>query len=453
MAPASDYRLWLRFERYLKAGKLIPVLGPGCITFGEDDTLLYPWLAAQLVERLGIVLPADGTNPTTIGTVTAAHLAAHGMLEDLCMELDILLDSVELKPGAVLRDFARIGAFSHFITLGFDPLLERALSQVRYGGAQKPRIWEFSLGQPPEDLPFGTKDAPHTLLAYLFGRVSPNPGFHLWDHDAIEFVWSLQRALPSLNTLATTFATNNLLFLGTDFSDWLARFFLRVVKNKPLNEDRRLPFLLAESRLCRDAGAILFYDALGGGIEIIDHDPLDFARTFASRALEGFALSQNGAALALPPAVDRQIPKGAIFVSYAHTDRTAAFALVEGLRERGCLVWLDEERLQAGENFDNHLEDAVNHCGLFLSVISRSTEGRAESYFHKERRWAAKRAEHFSENEVFYVPVAIDDVSLPLNREPRAFAKIEVEQLAGGAVPAAFAERLRFIQERRLPSK
>jgi len=33
----TDERLWQRLERYLKAGKLIPILGPGCVTFGKEE--------------------------------------------------------------------------------------------------------------------------------------------------------------------------------------------------------------------------------------------------------------------------------------------------------------------------------------------------------------------------------------------------------------------------------
>jgi hypothetical protein len=282
--------------------------------------------------------------------------------------------------------------------------------------------------------------------------VSPNPSFHLWDHDAIEFIWSLQRALPSLNTLAATLANNNLLFLGTDFSDWLARFFLRVIKTKPLNEDRRLPFLLAESRMRRDVDAVLFYDALGGGIEIVNESPIGFARTFVERALRDFALPETPVALPTP-AVDRTIPVGAIFVSYCHADREFAFRVAKKLQDAGCLIWLDRERLQCGDSFETSLEDSVmKQCGFFLSLITPETERRVESYFHKERRWAARRAEHFAPTEPFYFPLAAEDAALPALREPREFAHLHVERAIGGDIPDALCERLRALQQSRFAS-
>ena len=37
---------WPKIERFLEIGMLVPVLGPGVITFGENDQLLYPWVTA-----------------------------------------------------------------------------------------------------------------------------------------------------------------------------------------------------------------------------------------------------------------------------------------------------------------------------------------------------------------------------------------------------------------------
>jgi hypothetical protein len=292
------------------------------------------------------------------------------------------------------------------------------------------------------------KNAPRTLLSYLFGRISPNPSFHIWDHDAIEFIFSLQRTLPSLNTLATTLGTNNLLFLGSDFSDWLARFFLRVIKGKPLKEEA-LPFLLAERRMRLNPESVLFYNALKGHIEIVHESPIEFAREFVARALRGFALAEEPAAQPLP-AVDREIPEGAIFVSYCHIDREFAFRVTEKLQRHGCLVWLDRDRLQAGDNFENEFEDAIKRCVLFLSLITPSTEGRIKSYFHKERGWAELQATMFAPGETFYVPVASEGTRSPVQREPRRFADIHIEIAVGGNISDDLCERLRFLQQERI---
>src|SRR4029453_865771 len=183
MAPSGSVDgLWRKLEQLLKIGKLIPVFGPGCITFGPDDQPLYPWLAEQLVWRVDIEFPHGVESPLDLHTVAVAHLARRGggRLDDISLELDILLDpraKEVITPGPLLRDVCRVGAFSHFFTLAFDPLLERALGEVRYGGLRKPELWEYSLGQAPQDLPFAQKMHRVHFLAIFFVELAPTRVF------------------------------------------------------------------------------------------------------------------------------------------------------------------------------------------------------------------------------------------------------------------------------------
>lgn len=453
-SSSADDKLWQRLERFLKAGTLVPVIGPGCITFGPDDQPLYPWLAEQLVERLGIEIPEGIERPLDLHEVACIHLASGRRITDLTDLTEILFDLLDapgLEPGPLLCDLARVGAFNHYVTLGFDPLMERALAKVRYGGQKKPEVWEFSLDQPPVDLPFGTKEPPRALLAYLFGRVSPNPSFHLWDNDAIEFVWSLQRAMPSLNTLATTLTANNLIFLGTDFSDWLARFFLRVVRNKPLNQGK-LQSLLAERMMRRDAGDVVFYDALGGGIDVVNDSPLAFAREFASRALRGFALPDQ-AAVPTRPAVDREMPRGAVFLSYCRVDKDFANRVFAKLQAHGCLVWMDTQDLQAGDNINKIIKNAIADCSVFLSLVTPTTETTEERYYHLERHLAAERRLKFADGSNFYLPLAAEDVRLPPRGEPDGIEELLAVVAAGGDIPDAMCARIVELQKTRLANR
>ena len=77
-------------------------------------------------------------------------------------------------------------------------------------------------------------------------------------------------------------------------------------------------------------------------------------------------------------------------------------------------------------------------CSFFLSVISAATEGDANRYCHKERRWAAQR--HVN-GFVFYIPVVIDDTPEP-TLEPPEFAEIHFDRLIRGVVTPSFAARL-----------
>jgi TIR domain/SIR2-like domain len=446
-ARDANPEFWRKIERFLKARTLVPVLGPGIITFGEDDRLLYPWVTEQVAMRLGLE-----SVPPSMHALVCAHLRKNGRVEDVCIEIDDLLDSSALEPGPLLRALASVSQCRLFFTLGFDPLMERALNLLRGNGRPVTKSWRFSLDSVATDLP--NPVVAGAVLGYLFGKASPNPGYLLWDADAIEFVWQLQRQLPALNALGQTLSENNLLIMGASYPDWLVRFLLRAIRQRPFTEGSGRDFLLAESEPPSQADAVVFYESLRRNIQVFPGDPIAVTREFCRRAhaqepplTAGIAPGTN---LTLP-LMEPEMSDGSIFISYSHApaDAAGAFRIVEKLRAAGCVVWLDEERLTCGDDFENHLEDAVRrHCGFFVSVISRATEGRSESYYHKERKWAAQRFDSMTHARPFYFPVTIDDTPLPPRQEPRAFAAIDVERAPGGEISDQLTGRLAALQQR-----
>ena len=396
---ASSGDFWRKIERFLKARTLVPVLGPGVITFGDDDQLLYPWLTAQVASRLGL-----DPVPPGMHELVCAHLRNNGRVEDVCIEIDELLDSPGLEPGSLLKTLASVAQCRLFLTLGFDPLVEHALNLLRGAGRPITRTWCFSLDRESVDLP--NPAASRAVLGYLFGKASPNPGYLLWDADAIEFVWQLQRQLSARNTLRTL-SENNLVIIGTSLPDWLVRFLLRAIRQRPFTEGSGKNFLLAGCEPPSQTDAVVFYESLRRGIQVLPVEPLAFASEFCERAhAQEPPLTSGvipGTNLAIP-LMEPVMPDGSIFISYSHAtgDAAAAFRIVEKLRAAGCLVWLDDDRLICGDDFESNLEDAVcRHCGFFVSVISRTTEGRSESYYHKERNWAAQRIQSMTDDTPF----------------------------------------------------
>jgi hypothetical protein len=443
-----------KIESYLRERSLIPVIGPGIITFGDEDEPLYPWLVKEAALRLGLdIVPED------LHHLVCEALRTGRKVKDVCYEVDELLRDPALKPGPTIKRLASLAQCRQFFTLGFDPLFLRALNEVRGNGWNVTRAWCFNLKDKAEDLPDLEKVG--TFLGYLFGKVSSKPGFHLWDADAVEFVLKLNMQIPGLSNLGGTLANNNLLFMGTDCSDWLVRFLLRAIRQRPLNEEAEADLFVADPTPDgpdypgTQKEAVFFYDSMRGGISVMPVQPLDFVRQFCDLALEQEPPLSAGVVQGTDvpiPQMEPAIPSGAVFISYAHTDSSAAFLIVERLRSAGCLVWLDTERLTCGDHFERELEDAVmKHCGFLVAVISKTTEGRAEAYFHKERNWAAKRSISMPETRPFYFPVVIDDSSTPLRHEPRVFDKIDLEQAPGGLVSDELCQRLVEIQRDLFP--
>ncbi|HEX4085425.1 MAG TPA: toll/interleukin-1 receptor domain-containing protein [Chthoniobacteraceae bacterium] len=440
---------WRKIERFLKARTLVPVLGQGMITFGEEGQLLYPWIREQVASRLGL-----DPVPPSMHELVCAYLGNNGHIEDLCIEIDDLLDTAGLEPSPLLRALASVSQCSLFFSLGFDPLMERALNQLRGAGSPVTKSWRFSLDSVATDLPNPATSG--TLIGYLLGKASPNPGYLLWDADAVEFVWQLSRQLPALNNLGRTLSENNLLIMGATFPDWLVRFLLRAIRQRPFTEGSGKNFMLADTGHPGMADSIVFYDSLRRGIHVLPQDPLSFATEFCQRA---HALEPPLTAGVAPgtnltiPSMEANTPDGFIMISYARKDAEPVFRIVEKLRAAGCLVWLDVRNLISGDNFENDLEDIVKkHCGFFVSIISRTTEALTESYCLKERSWAAARFAGMAESRPFYFPIVIDDAPLPPRNEPRAFSSISADRALGGDISDAFVARIAELQMRLLNS-
>ena len=125
----------------------------------------------------------------------------------------------------------------------------------------------------------------------------------------------------------------------------------------------------------------------------------------------------------------------------------------EQLEAGGCIVWFDLERLKPGDHWPMELEAEVSRrCCLFISVVSQTTETEFEAYYHKERHWAANRAENFSQREPFYLPVVIDESPFEFQREPHLSHEVNATRAPGGALPDEFVTHVRSIQQRRTAS-
>jgi hypothetical protein len=143
-----------------------------------------------------------------------------------------------------------------------------------------------------------------------------------------------------------------------------------------------------------------------------------------------------------------EMPRGSVFISYSKDDKEAVGTLVRGLRAAQIPVWVDKQRLHAGENYQRNLEFAVKSgCSFFVSVISRATESDATRFVHNERRWAAQR---HVDGFIYYIPVIIDDTKEP-TLEPASFAKIHFDRLPEGSVTASFTNKLRkWVEDHRV---
>ncbi len=152
-------------------------------------------------------------------------------------------------------------------------------------------------------------------------------------------------------------------------------------------------------------------------------------------------------------------PSHAVFLSYASQDAGAAQKICEALRSGGIEVFLDQSELRGGDAWDRRIREQIQHCRLFIAVISAQTEARDEGYFRREWRLAVERAGDMAEKKAFIVPVVVDSTVERGASVPEKFRELQWTRLPGGETPPAFVERVQRLLSpepsttiRRLPA-
>jgi hypothetical protein len=447
-----DEDSWEDLLTLIEDGQVIPVVGSGVVTRADDQSLFYPWLAGQVAKRLGVApdrLPAD----PDLSAVAAEYIRNERDRNALYLRIARILRDECPAPGQSLLDLASISAFNLYLTTTFDPLLERALNDVRYSRESGTKVFAFSPEAECTDLPWPRRELPGTNVFHLLGRVSSIPEYVAWEEDLLDFICALNKQMPVMECLGRDLKEHGLLLIGLEFSDWVVRFFLRVSKQQPLSTPQVQAYI-ADRDDFAPGSLVLFLSAVSRDIRVVHHDPIAFCAELAKRWNARPQAQSAPTRLHLPP-ISAAIPPGAIFVSYAREDEAAAASLVAGLQAGGCTVWYDLQRMQAGENWENALEDEVKEgCSLFLSVISNTTQATRESYYHAERNWAAERVQRMADGEVFYIPVVIDmSDDFPPLREPRSFRHKQATRLIGGVVTPDFVARIRALQQKAMEER
>jgi hypothetical protein len=442
---------WDDLLDFVEQGKVLPIAGDAIAVFGKEDQPLYPWLAQELAARLEI--PDLSPNPT-VSEVAQRHLVRGGERNAIYSRLHRILKNTRLEPGPALIDFAGIGSFQLFLTTTFDPLLERALNQVRYGGAERASVASFFPGASHKDLPTRAADLPAATVYHLLGRVSVAAGeFVAWEEDLLDFLFELPRHLgtDTMRNISADLRSNALLAIGLNFSDWLVRLLLRITRQDPLCRVTLHSWLAEGPPENVSQSMVLFFGGVSKSINVVECHPPTFVVELARRWRERHPVTALGA--------DGQFvarstgPEGLVFLSYAREDEAAARRAKAELEAQGCAVYFDRERLGGGMNFHYQLEDQVlKHCSVFISLVSTATESAVgDNYFRRERYWASERAKSFSdmEREEFYLPFLIHE-QFPgsLQHEPRIFAGCQWNHCPAGAVDPALARRVAALQQK-----
>src|SRR5262249_21987868 len=178
--------------------EVVPVVGPGAVTFGLGNELLYPWLAQRLPSELDPPLAFEEP-PRDLQEVADAQRARGQPVERIYRHLHRIVEDPDLRPGATLAALGAIEKFRLFISTTFDPLLARAVESASPGGKPEERRGASSLRDACPDLPLelANMQKPEQRFVYrILGRAQPYRDFVVWDDDVFRFLLRLDQQLP-----------------------------------------------------------------------------------------------------------------------------------------------------------------------------------------------------------------------------------------------------------------
>src|SRR6202023_3205016 len=276
--------------------------------------LLHDWVSERLAVRLN-VNTADLPQPYTLNDVVCWFLSARGRREEAYVRLRSIIKEANFEAPAALRKLAAITDFDLFVSTTFDSLLENAINLERSGGAPSTDVLSYSPNR-VVDLPSERDQLQRPLVYHLFGKLSASPTYVISDEDLLELICALQNEHLAPEKLFHELEHNHLLFIGSNFTNWLARLFLRMAKRQRLSDPRDVGEVMADDHTGEDERLVAFLQQVSVRTRIYvgaDRFVDDLSRRWRARCKPAAGATIIGeAARFLPPA--REMPDNAVFI-------------------------------------------------------------------------------------------------------------------------------------------
>ena len=441
-----DDDAWDDLLNYIEEHRVIPIIGPELLRVQTDSGLrpLYGWLAEKLAARLAVDT-TELPQPTALNDVVCCYLGQRGRREEAYTRLRSIMRELSVEPPLALRQLAQITDFDLFVTTTFDPLLADAVNLERHGGQPSTEVIAYSPNR-IADLPSERGELQRTVVYHLLGKLSASPTYVLSDEDMLEYICALQSEHLTPEKLFHELEHNHLLLIGSSFSNWLARLFLRMAKRKRLSDPRDVTEVLADDHTSGDQRLVAFLQQVSVRTRVYagaEGFVAELHRRWIARQPAAPATSGPSPQRFLPPA--REMPANAIFISYAREDLPAVQRLKAGMDAAGLTTWFDLDRLESGDDYDRKIRANVARCSFFMPVISATTDKRLEAYFRREWSYAVDRVRNMAGGAVFILPVCIDDTPEAAAHVPDLFKAVHMTRLPGGDPTPEFLRRLQTL--------
>jgi len=318
----EDNLFWDEVLLYLEQGLVIPILGKDLLTVEIDGKPVnaYRLLADNLADELRISR-ASLPEGFTVSQVIAAYPRFREKRGLIYSQTKAVFDRMPAVIPESLRLMAQIPAFQLYVTTTFDSWLEMAIAKERAGGRSRPVSISYSPEHAPDIAPEQISSENPTVF-HLFGKVCATPHYAVTEEDLLEYLHHLQARPP--RNLCDALREHHLLFLGNDFSDWLARFFVRTVRGERLTAARGKEVFIIDNELRRSSTMASFFEGFCWETNVLtENTPIEFVRALHQKWFERHPADAAAAAPVLEVAAPTPAQPAAshsIFLSYASED-------------------------------------------------------------------------------------------------------------------------------------
>jgi hypothetical protein len=444
----SNY-FWDQLLQLIAEGHVIPIIGQEllAVEYHGRQCLLQQLLAELLAEYFGMQA-GDLQDGHELNSVICRYIDEGNRLEDVYPALmRIMPDRKDLSIPEPLSKLAAITPFNLFVSTTFDPLLEWAVNETRYGGKPLTRVLSYAPND-AQDISPGVRQADRATIYHLLGKISSLPMYAVTQEDTLEFVHALQSEARNPQRLFDELNRANLLILGCNYSDWLARFFLRTAKRKRLIELRGNTDFIVDSSLRVDGRQMQFFHHFSAQTKIFpEGSAADFVEELHAR------WQDRAPAVAESASVLDGVEEGCVFLSYASEDLPAALAIKHALEEDGIDVFFDKNHLEGGDAYEEKIARHIHRCSVFVPVVSRHTLTEERRFFRREWRYACREALDAPPGARFIIPICLDDTSPNAAQMIEDFSKLHWERMEGTVPSSRFASAVkteyRAFQRRR----
>jgi len=446
---------WDDLLHYINMGNVIPVIGEGLYWVRQkadsaaEPFLLYPFLAQRFLVYMGM----EPQQPKeSFSQVMFRYQELHPGIDTNIHVKEFLrqeMESLELVPNQTLWQLAHMKKLGLFINTTYDNYLEETLSAVR---DHPVKMFHYTLNKkwptkPTDTLVEEVEEGESSLIFHIYGNASRSMAPAYTEKDILETIVSFQKDIDmdNKNSLLQKIQRSNLLFMGCRYDDWLFRFFIRAMSNKPFKQKRGDP----DRPFIGDD-----FPSFGCG---------DLQRFLKAHGTEVFYSQENkelGAQLfqrmkekhpgdILFPKVTKPV-----FISFHGADRAVATELVRQLAADGIPVWLDNQNLPAGERVDREIYTAIAARPVFLAIVSEHARqlqpetGTAIKYHIREWEYAYGQSSR-NQNPKHIFPIIVDDTAWMWD----SFRGILHLKIPGGQRTGEYDRLLARLQELLGPKK